>query len=301
MKGGVLKILVTGASGMLGSDLCKIFSAESEIIATDLPNRIPFKETSEIKITEMDVRNYDRINLIFEKFKPDIAVHLAAKTDVDGCESDIDGAYKTNTIGTKNIALACRKFDSVMVYLSTGSVFDGEKKSPYTEFDIPNPMSIYSKSKYEGELMVQKFLNKFFIIRAGWMFGGGIEDKKFVAKIMDLARTKSELKVVNDKFGSPTYTKDISKGIMAMIGTEMYGAYHMVNTGYCSRHECAKKILEFANIKTCRLVPISSDEYPLPAKRPRMEALKNYHLELIEMNVMRPWEEALKEYVNEIA
>lgn len=296
-----MRILVTGASGMLGSDLCKLFSEKYEILATDLSSRISQKWNCGAKIMEMDVRDYEKINSAFQLFRPDFAIHLAAKTDVDGCESDVDGAYGTNTIGTKNIALACRKFNSVMVYISTGSVFDGEKEVPYTEFDIPNPMSIYSKSKYEGELMVQKLLNRFFIFRAGWMFGGGKEDKKFVAKILDLAMARDELKVVNDKFGSPTYTKDISKGIMTMINSEVYGLYHMVNPGYCSRYECAEKILEFAKIQKCRLIPINSDEFPLPAKRPRMEALRNYHLELIGMNIMRPWKEALEEYINEIA
>src|SRR3990172_13070422 len=153
---------------MLGSDLCKIFSEKYEILATDLPSRLSQKTEKTANIMEIDVRDYEKVNSSFKLFKPDFAVHLAAKTDVDGCESDIDGAYRTNTIGTKNIALACSKFNSVMVYISTGSVFDGEKEIPYTEFDIPNPMSIYSKSKYEGELMVQKLLNRFFIFRAGW-------------------------------------------------------------------------------------------------------------------------------------
>ena len=295
-----MKVLVTGAMGMLGSDLCEIFSQKIEIIATDLSNRISEKKNRKMAFREMDVTDYDKIISIFKSFSPDIAVHLAAETDVDGCETNINKAYKTNAIGTKNIALACRKFGSSMVYISTGSVFDGEKEAPYTEFDMPNPKSIYSKSKYEGELMVQRFLERFFIFRAGWMFGGASEDKKFVAKILDLAKTKKELRVVNDKFGSPTYTKDISKGIMTLLDTELYGIYHMVNTGYCSRYECARKIFEYAEFESCNLIPITSDEFPLPAPRPRMEALQNYHLELMGMNIMRPWEEALKEYVNEL-
>ena len=295
-----MKILVSGANGMLGSDLCGIFSDKYEVMATDLPSRISAKETKKICIEEMDVRNYDKIISIFKSFRPDFILHLAAETNVDGCESDIEGAYRTNTIGTKNIALACRKYDCIMVYISTGSVFDGEKNDPYIEFDTPNPQSIYSKSKFHGELMVQRFLDKFFIFRAGWMFGGGSEDKKFVAKILDLAKTRNELKIVNDKFGSPTYTKDISKGIMNLLDSESYGLYHLVNPGYCSRYECAKKILEYAEVCTCNLISISSDEFPLPAPRPRMEALRNYHLELMGMDIMRPWEEALEEYVKEI-
>ena len=295
-----MRILVTGANGMLGSDLCRIFSDKYEVMATDLSSRISVNKTKKICAEEMDVRNYDKIISTCKSFRPDFILHLAAETNVDGCESDIEGAYRTNTIGTKNIALACRKYDCIMVYISTGSVFDGKKNEPYIEFDTPNPQSIYSKSKFHGELMVQRLLDRFFIFRAGWMFGGGNEDKKFVAKILDLAKAKKELKIVDDKFGSPTYTKDLSKAIMSLLNSESYGLYHMVNTGCCSRYECAMKIFEYGEIKTCNLVPISSDEFPLPAPRPRMEALRNYHLELMGMDIMRPWEEALGEYVKEI-
>ena len=146
--------------------------------------------------------------------------------------------------------------------------------------------------------MVEKLLDQYYIVRAGWMFGGGRQDKKFVAKIMDLAAQRSSLSIVNDKFGSPTYTHDLASGIERLAPTELYGTYHMVNTGgYCSRYQFAQAILEFAGIATCALRPVSSTEFPLPAPRPRMEAARNYQLELREWNWMRPWPEALKEYI----
>jgi dTDP-4-dehydrorhamnose reductase len=223
---------------------------------------------------------------------------LAALTNVDDCERKPDDAYLTNTIGTQNVALACQSVDATMVYISTISVFDGQKCEPYTEFDQPNPQSWYSHSKYQGELIVEKLLSKYYIARAGWMFGGGPEDKKFVAKMIELASERDLLKVVNDKFGSPTYTADISSGVERLAQTGLYGTYHMVNTGgYCSRYEFAQKILEFAHNNSCALQPVSSAEFPLPAPRPNMEAARNFNLELRGLNWMQPWQLALEEYV----
>jgi len=179
-------------------------------------------------------------------------------------------------------------------------VFDGAKSEPYTEFDTPNPQSWYSRSKYEGEKIVQQVLRRCYIVRAGWMFGGGHEDKKFVAKMLELAASRNELKVVNDKFGSPTYTLDISQAMIMLCRTEWYGVYHLVNTGVpCSRFEFAEHILDYAGITTRKLLPVSSAAFPLPAPRPRMEAARNLHAELLGLNLMRPWQEALREYIIE--
>ena len=280
-------ILVTGAKGMLGSDLCPIFKSIGHVVITD--------------IEEMDVKDTKLVDSTVSELKPEYVIHLAALTDVDGCEKDPDAAYLTNTIGTQNVALACKKHNATMIYISTMSVFDGKKCEPYTEFDSPNPGSWYSQSKYQGELMVEKQLSAYYIVRAGWMFGGGKEDKKFVAKIMELALQRDQLKIVNDKFGSPTYTVDIANCIKELISTNIYGTYHMVNTGgYCSRFEFAQAILEFANITSCTLQPVNSATFPLPAPRPRMEAARNYQMELRGLDWMRPWKEALKEYVTTI-
>jgi dTDP-4-dehydrorhamnose reductase len=177
-------------------------------------------------------------------------------------------------------------------------VFGGEKHEAYTEFDAPHPVSHYSRSKYQGELIVQSLLHRYYIVRAGWMFGGGMRDKKFVARIIELARAKPMLQIVNDKFGSPTYTGDIANGILQLINTGWYGAYNMVNTGApASRYEVAQKILEYANITSCELQPVSSAQFPLSAPRPRMEAARNLRLELLGLTLMRSWLEALREYI----
>ncbi len=283
-----MRILVTGAKGMLGTDMCRILREQRhEVLATD--------------IQEMDVREIELVMRTIESFRPETVIHLAALTDVDGCERNPDGAFLTNTIGTQNVALACHKYGSRLVYLSTLSVFDGEKCEAYTEFDSPNPRSSYSMSKYQGELVVERILKDYYIVRAGWMFGGGKEDKKFVAKIIEIAKQRPRLKAVNDKFGSPTYTVDISCGIERLVKTGVYGKYHMVNTGMpASRYEVAKRILECAQVHSCELLSVTSAEFPLPAHRPRMEAGRNYQLELRGWSWMRPWESALNEYVTSV-
>jgi len=277
-------VLVTGAKGMLGVDVCRVFSDKYNVFPTD--------------VDEMDVRNYDQVRRTIAKVKPDVILHLAAMTDVDACEREPDLAYRANAIGTQNIALAANDCDAVLVYLSTGSIYGGDKEYPYTEYDEPVPKSIYSKSKLAGEEWVSRTARKFFIITAGWMFGGGILDKKFVRKIIELSYQKKELKVVNDKFGSPTYTVDLSMGILDILEWGRYGKYHMANEGYCTRFELAKKIMSIIDNKSCRLRPVSSEEFPLAAPRPRMEAIHNYNLMLMGKEIMRPWENALEDYVN---
>lgn len=268
---------------MLGQALVPIFSERYEVFPTDLE--------------ECDVRNIDLVKKEICSCNPKFVLHLAAMTDVDACEREPDEAYRTNTIGTRNVALACQHCDATMVYINTGSVYDGCKPTPYIEFDTPNPQSVYAKSKYQGEIIVRDLLMKFFIFYAGWMFGGGSDDKKFVAKIIDLARENKSLSVVDDKFGSPTFTADLARASFDFIESGLYGKYHCVNVGCASRFEVAEEILRIAGITSCRLVPVSSAAFPLPAPRPRMEAMRNYHFELLDLDLLRDWREALEEYI----
>jgi dTDP-4-dehydrorhamnose reductase len=279
----LMKVLVTGAKGMLGSDLCPIFAQHHHVLATDLE--------------EIDVRHPTAVMKAFKEFRPELVLHLAALTNVDGCQQNKDEAFLTNAVGTKNVSLACAQVGAAIVYISTGSVFDGTGSEPYSEFDTPNPQSEYSKAKYQGELMVKELVRKHYIVRAGWMFGGGDRDKKFVGKIIALANRGQKLQVVDDKFGSPTYTRDMARGILRLVETGWYGTYHMANTGCCSRFEYACKVVELAGIDSCPMEPVSSDAFPLPAPRPRMEAIRNHLLQLLGLDWMRPWEEALEDYI----
>lgn len=282
-----MRMLVTGAKGMLGSDLCPVMREHYEILATD--------------IEEMDVRNRALVRKTVLYFAPQIVVHLAALTDVDECERDPDAAFRTNTIGTQHVALACQEIGADMVYVSTMGVFDGRKATPYTEFDTPNPQNVYGQSKYQGERIVQHLLPQSYIVRASWMFGGGPKDKKFVAKILDLAHVHTEILAVNDKFGSPTYTVDLAGGILRLIDSELYGLYHAVNAGgNVSRFELAGDILRCAGIMNCNVVSVSSAEFPLAAPRVRMEAARNYHMDLVGLEPMRDWRAALCEYMGRL-
>ena len=287
-----MRILVTGAEGMLGSALCPALRKKGhEVWATDI-------DASNRSIQHMDVRNYGNVKEVIERSRPDMVMHLAAKTDVDKCELEPDDAYLSNTIGTQNIALLCQKHDIEVVYVSTIGVFDGNKSEPYTEFDEPNPINVYGKSKLGGERVIQDLLRRFYIIRSCWMVGGGPDkDKMFVAKIARLLDKTNELKVVNDKIGSLTYTMDFSECVADLIETGYYGLYHCTNRGYASRYEIALRIVEFLGRSDVVVKPVSSAHFPLPAPRGRSEASRNYKLELLGIDKMRPWDEALKEYL----
>lgn len=287
-----MRILVTGAEGMLGSVLCPILIERGyEVHMTDV-------NTSDVGMKYLDVRYYDQMKEIIENIKPDLVMHLAAETDVDKCELEADHAFLTNTIGTQNVALICQERDIIMVYISTLGVFYGDKPEPYTEFDEPNPINVYGRSKFEGEKIVRNLLNKYYIVRAGWMIGGGPgRDKKFVAKIIKQMDKTNELNVVTDKIGSPSYTVDFSRCLADLIETGYYGLYHCTNKGRVSRFEVAQKIVEYLGRSDVTINPVHSAFFPLPAARARSEMSRNYKLDLLGMNTMRHWEEALEEYL----
>jgi len=287
-----MKALVTGASGMLGSALCPLLLKNGyEVYPTDI--------SSNGEVMGMDIRDLAQVKEVVGRERPCIIFHLAAETDVDKCEVDMDHAFRVNTFGTENMALISQQYNIPLIYISTCGVFDGRKSVPYNEFDLPNPVSVYSKSKLEGELIVAKLLNRYFIFRAGWMIGGGKKDKKFVAKIVELLKTKDTLTVVNDKIGNPTFTQDFSECIIKIVKSGRYGLYHITNKGSVSRYEIACKIVEFLGKNKVTVKAITSASYPLAAPRPDSEAVDNYKLKLMGIE-MRSWEEALKDYLSEI-
>jgi dTDP-4-dehydrorhamnose reductase len=277
------RIYITGAQGMLGRTIVPLFRRRYEVYPPDL--------------SEPDIRNADTIIEDIRRASPRFVIHLAAITDVDGCELNPDEAYRVNALGTRNVALACQASNATMVYVSTGMVYGGNKETPYTEFDPLSPVNVYARSKYFGELAMKDLLSRFYIFYTCWLFGGGPNDKKFVARIMQRARSTKEIKVVNDKYGSPTYAADFGKAMFDFVESGLYGKYHCANPGCVNRFEMAKEILDIAGIGSCAVVPASSDEFPLPAPRPRMEALRNYNFELLGMDPMRDWREALREYL----
>lgn len=277
-------MLITGAHGMLGNYFKRVFE--------DRPLTLTGR-------AEIDIRNFQQCADQFERIRPTHVVHLAAETDVDRCEREPDHAFQTNVIGTQHIARLCVDHDAVMVFVSTTGIFDGKKNDLYTEFDSPNPLNVYAQTKFEAEQLVARLCPKSYIVRAGWVFGGGPQkDKKFVCKILKQCMAKDEISVVNDKLGSPTYALDFVGNLKVVIDSGFYGTYHLTGHGRCSRFDMAREIVRILGSNT-RVIPISSAEFSLPATRPRSDAARNYHLQLLGLDRMRPWQEALREYLQD--
>lgn len=286
------KILVFGGGGMLGSTLKKL---NPDVIITD-------KEV-EYGVEFCDITNFEHVKQIIEKYNPEVILNFAALVDLEYCENNIDECYLTNTISAINIFNICKDRNIPYVFISTAGIF-GNDKEFYTEQDIPYPLSIYGKSKYNTELaLAAQSYKKYYIFRAGWMMGGGpTKDKKFVNKIMKQVKTGTkELFVVDDKLGVPTYTKDFASSILRHIEEELpFGLYNMVSTGEASRYDTAVEINNYLQLGlTINKVDSDyfKDEYYAP--RPYSEKLINKSLNDLGRNYMRDWKTCLHEYLNE--
>ncbi|TDT52016.1 dTDP-4-dehydrorhamnose reductase [Fonticella tunisiensis] len=274
-----MKILVTGSKGQLGYEIINMVE-DDEVVGIDKD--------------DLDITDINKTYELIKEIKPDVVIHCAAYTNVDGAERDIDMAYKVNVIGAQNIASACLNVNSKMVYVSTDFVFDGTKNEPYIEFDIPNPLSVYGKSKLAGELIVKDILSKHFIVRTAWLYGKN--GNNFVKTMLKLSKEKDVIKVVNDQWGTPTSTVDLSRAILDLIKTDAYGTYHGSNKGQTTWYEFTKKIFEISGINT-RIEPISTEELGRPAARPKYSVMRNYMLELTIGDNFRDWEESLRDYL----
>jgi len=267
------KVLVTGANGMLGQDLCPILEDNGyDVVETD--------------VDIMDITNPISIEKMFSAEKPEIVIHCAAYTNVDKAEEDIDTARLINSIGTENIAKACKKYDSTMVYISTDYVFDGHGTKPYQPLDKTAPLNNYGLTKWEGEEAVRNNLEKYYICRTSWLYGH--YGRNFVETMLSLA-DKPELKVVDDQVGCPTWTVDLSDAIVKILNKKPYGTYHTCGGGNTSWYGFAKEIFKQAGLNV-NLVPCTTDEFPRPAKRPLYSVMDN-------SGICRDWKEALKGYM----
>jgi dTDP-4-dehydrorhamnose reductase len=275
-----MKVLIIGSEGMLGHDLVDILSKENEISTTTI-------DTLDITDIEKTIETVKNIN-------PDIVIHAAAFTDVDASESNPDMAYKVNSIGTRNVAVACQEADSALVYICTDYVFDGEKGSSYQEYDQNNPLSVYGKTKYLGEVYIRDILNKFYIVRTSWLYG--YHGPNFVTTMLNLAKKYDSISVVGDQIGSPTYTVDLAKAIAELIKKPSYGIYHITNSDYCSWYEYAREIFQIAGIEI-DMSPVTTEEYGSPAPRPKYSVLENYNWKMEGFPEIRSYKEALREYM----
>lgn len=286
------RVLITGSGGMLGDAICRLFGETCELTATDLLGHAP---------VVLDVRDRAMVEEMFVSIRPDIVIHLAALIDLEFCETHPNEANQTNAVGAKNVALCCAETDTTMVLVSTAGVFDGELDR-YNEYHSAAPLSVYGKSKYAAEQFVIRHVSKHYIARAGWMMGGGPNrDKKFVNKLIGQIRNGAhELKVVDDKLGTPTYTYDFAANLLILLESGQYGLYHMVGEGDGSRYDVAEEILAALGISDEVLLTRVTSSYwqsEYFAPRPHSERLVNLKLNRLGLNRMRHWRECLHDYM----
>lgn len=275
-----MKILITGAYGMLGSDLREVLK-NFELICTGSK--------------DLDIRNEEGVIDFISEKSPDFVINAAAYTAVDDCETNFEEAYAVNAIGPKNLAMACNKIDIPLVHISTDYVFDGTKRTPLVESDKLGPQSVYGKTKLEGEKFIQENTDKFFILRTAWLYG--LHGKNFVSTMLDLAESHDEISVVNDQIGSPTYSLDLAVAITNLLHSDKYGIYHVTNEGECSWYEFSKMIFEMSNIDV-KVIPVSTEEFPRPAPRPHYSVLDNKKWNASGFVPMRDYKEALGSYLS---
>jgi dTDP-4-dehydrorhamnose reductase len=266
---------------MLGSDLCEILSDRHEVTGVD--------------IQEGDITDPEVARRLVAGARPETVVHSAAYTDVDRSESEPEIAYRVNADGAGNVAAACRDAGCAMVYLSTDYVFDGRAQRPYREDDAPGPLGVYGASKLEGERRVREATPRHFVVRTSWLFG--LRGRNFVDTIIRLAQDRETLEVVNDQVGSPTFTRDLSRGLAGMIGSDKFGTYHACSAGTCSWFDFAREILRtWGNVRT-RVLPIDSAKLGRPAKRPALSVLDTSLFRATFGFSMPHWKDALAEYL----
>ena len=269
-----MPLLVTGAKGMLGQDLCPILEdAGYEVIETD--------------VDTLDITNAEQVNQVLKDKMPEVVIHCAAYTNVDKAEEDLKTAELIKVTGTENIADACGKLGITMVYISTDYVFDGTKDSPYTPQDKPNPINNYGMTKYEGEEAVRSFCEKHYIARTSWLYGH--HGKNFVETMLSL-KDKEELKVVDDQIGCPTWTVELANGILKLLDSKPYGTYHVCGSGHTTWYGFAKEIFKLSGLEV-NLKPCTTDEFPRAAKRPAFSIMENE-------GICRNWQFALKDYLD---
>lgn len=281
-----MRVLITGAWGQLGQELMRAY-ADAQVLG--------------LGSVEMDVTRASHVKAAIADWRPDVVLHGAAYTNVDGCEADPDRAFRVNALGTRNVALGCQAAGAVLVYLSSDYVFDGEKVgTPYTEYDRPNPRSVYGLSKLAGEEYVRDLLDRFFIVRTAWLHG--LHGKNFLRTILSMARQGKKLAIVDDQVGSPTFAADLAPALRQLVETGQYGLYHVTNAGSCSWHTLAQQALALAaeRFPELRRIPVralSTEQLSRPAPRPPYSVLRNYNLELAGLPRLRSYEEALRDFV----
>ena len=275
-----MKILILGSEGQLGYEFKNYLEK--------IENVYSFSHK------EVDILDIKKLDNILKEIRPDIVINCVAYTKVDKCEDETDLAFLINSIGAKNISYLSYKYNSKIIYFSTDYIFDGEKKSPYNEFDKPNPLSVYGRSKLFGEKYTKEFNPNHLIIRISWLYG--IKGDNFVKTIIKLSKINNILRIVNDQMGSPTYTLDVVKQTYELIKRDYIGLIHSANIGETSWFNFANLINKKLKLNI-KIIPIKTEEYNAKAKRPKYSVLENYILKIENLNIMRNWEVAFNEFI----
>ncbi|EOW9526947.1 dTDP-4-dehydrorhamnose reductase [Bacillus cytotoxicus] len=279
-----VKVCITGANGQLGKELQEVFMHDKY-------------EVHPLGKDALDVTKMEDVMRLMQQLQPDIIIHAAAYTKVDKAEEEQALAFLVNAIGTRNIAVVAQECNAKLVYISTDYVFSGDQKEGYHEFHATAPINIYGHSKLAGEQFVQSLHHRYFIVRTSWLYGK--HGHNFVKTILRLADEKEEISIVSDQIGSPTYAGDLARMIERLVETNLYGIYHVCNSGSCSWYEFAKKALQMMR-KDVKVHPITTKDYGAKAKRPRYSILKNHMIELNGFPILRGWNEALAQCIERI-
>ena len=279
-----MRILVTGVKGQLGYDVMNELAKRGHTgIGVD--------------VEEMDITDAAKVEQVIKASDVEAVIHCAAYTAVDAAEDNVEICHKINAEGTENIAKVCKELDLKMIYISTDYVFNGEGTRPWEPDDEREPLNVYGQAKYEGELAVEKYLEKYYIVRIAWVFG--VNGKNFIKTMLNLSETHDELSVVNDQIGSPTYTYDLAKLLVDMVETDKYGRYHATNEGLCTWYEFATEIFRQAG-KEITVHPVTSEQFPSKARRPHNSRMSKDKLEANGFDRLPTWQDALNRYLKAI-
>ncbi len=277
-----MKVLVTGINGQLGHD-----------VMGELKKR--GYEAVGVDIEEMDITDAQCVKRVITQAAPEAVVHCSAYTAVDRAEEEVELCRRVNAEGTKNVAEVCAELDCKLLYLSTDYIFSGEGERPWEPGDEPDPLNVYGLTKFEGEQEIKSRMDKYFIVRISWVFG--VNGNNFIKTMLRLGRENGAVRVVDDQIGSPTYTYDLAVLLVDMIETEKYGEYHASNEGICSWYEFAKEIFAAAGMNEVEVTPVSSEEFPAKAKRPKNSRMSKEKLVKNGFNKLPSWQDAVKRYV----
>ncbi len=280
-----MKVLVTGVKGQLGYDVVRELQKRGH-------------EAVGVDIDEMDITDAAAVERVMTEVQPDAVIHCSAYTAVDRAEEDTEICRRVNVDGTENIAKICKKLDCKMLYLSTDYIFSGDGERPWEPDDEASPLNAYGQSKYDGELALKKYVEKYFIVRISWVFG--INGNNFIKTMLRLGRENGAVKVVDDQIGSPTYTYDLARLLVDMIESDRYGAYHATNEGICSWYEFAKEIFRAAGMDNVSVTPVKSGEFPVKAKRPKNSRMSKEKLVANGFSLLPAWQDAVERYLKEV-